>query len=114
MTMLGYIKLRIIGALTTVVFLANPEHQIAFIMACFGIAGGGIYQCLTFDSRKPTWKFVLGDLGCSAFLGFASYVTTGAEPLKAILLAVPAGFGASASFAQYVKKYKPSWLEEEK
>lgn len=113
MTLLGYLKLRTAGVMATIIMFSNPVHQLAFMNALFGIAGGGIYQLLTYDERKPTLKYMLGDLLCSSVLGFASDVFLDTEPLQAVVYAIVAGFGGSVSFTGLVKKYRPAWLPKE-
>ena len=78
----------------------------------FGLIGGGIFQFLTYDDRKPNWKFLVGDLASSSVMGFGNYCWFKDSEIEVYFFSIIAGGAGSGLFLYYVKKFKPSWLPE--
>ena len=113
--MFGYIKIRlavpfIIAVSEAVLSHDHSEVQLSLICAAFGVLGGGMLQLLTWDDRKPTWRYMLGDLLASGVSGFGVFAFMGYQNVATFFYSICAGFGGSTVFVAATKKYLPAWL----
>jgi hypothetical protein len=107
-----YLASRIPLAMFALAALAlSPEHQSAIICSFFGAMGGGLANCLTYDDRKPTKKYLVGDIFSSGVFGLGTYVALKASTVDVIFYSILAGAAGSGMFLVLVSRFKPAWLD---
>jgi hypothetical protein len=93
------------------VMTLSPEHWGAILCSLFGVFGGGISNFLTYDERKPTKKYIFGDLLSCGVSGMGVFVTMKTASVDAVFYSILAGAAASGMFLALVSKFKPAWLD---